>query len=136
MNSLFTAIFSHFSATTDSGLYSDLSGRMYLNFAPQGVTFPYCVYSSVVDIDELDFSDEREDFTIQFDIFTENNSAIEAGQLLESLKTMFDDCSLNVTGWRHLEFSRVGVTPNNDFSTEPAIQGYSVEYDVLLEKER
>jgi len=136
MNSLFTALYNHFSATTGSGFYNDVSGRMYLNIAPQEATFPYCVYFSVSDVDDLDFSDEHEDFLIQFNIFSQNNSASEAGDLLESLKTMFDDASLTVTGWRHLEFQRSSVTPNNDFGQVPPIQGYSVDYDVLLEKER
>ena len=136
MNSLFTAIYNHFSATTGSGFYNDVSGRMYLNYAPQGATFPYCVYFSVSDDNDLDFSDEHEDFLTQFNIFSQNNSAVEAGNLLKSLKAMFDDCSLTVTGWRHLSFKRGNVYPNNDFSQDPPIIGYSVEYDVLLEKER
>jgi hypothetical protein len=136
MNSLFKSIWNHFSATTGSGFYNDISGRLYHNVAQQEEIFPYCVYFSVDDIDELDFTDEREDFTIQFNIFSQNNSAMEAGNLLESLKTMFDNCSLTVTGWNHLQFQRDGVTPNNDFAQVPPIQGYSVSYDVLLEKQR
>jgi len=136
MNSLFSAIYNHFSATTGSGFYNDISGRMRLNKAEQGDSFPYCVYFSVSDLDEVDFSDEREDLLLQFNIFSQNNSALEAGTLLESLKTMFDDCSLTVTGWRHLEFSRGQTYQNNDFTQEPYIHGYSVEYNVLLEKER
>ena len=136
MNSLFTAIYDRFSSTTSSGFYNDISGRLRHNKASQGDTFPYCVYFSVSDIDELDFTDEREDFTLQFDIFTQKNSGTEAGNLLESLKTMFDNCSLTVTGWNHLQFQRKQIYPNNDFSQDPSIQGYSVEYDVLLEKQR
>ena len=136
MNSLFTAIWDQFSATTGSGFYNDVSGRMYLNKAPQGGTFPYCVYFSASDLDDVDFSDEREEFLIQFNIFSQNNSSTEAGNLLDSLKTMFDTCNLNVTGWNHLKFWRESVTPNNDFSQVPPIQGYSVDYDVLLEKQK
>ena len=136
MNSLFQGIYNHFSANTTTGFYNDVSGRMYLGQAPQGAVFPYCVYFSVSDIDELDFSEEREDFLLQFNIFSQNNSALEAGNLLESLKTMFDNCSLTVTGWRHLQFKRSMVHPNSDFTQVPPIQGYSIDYDVLLEKER
>jgi len=136
MNSLFAAIYNRFSSTTGSGFYNDVSGRMYLNHAPQEASFPYCVYFSVSDIDELDFGEEREDFLLQFSIFSQNNSAYEAGTLLESLKTMFDDCSLTVTGWRHLQFQRGSVYPNNDFDQVPPVVGYSVDYDVLIEKTR
>lgn len=136
MNPLFKGIYNHFSATTTTGFYNDISGRLYLNVAPQETTFPYCVYFSVSDIDELDFSDEQEDFLIQFNIFSQNNSALEAGNLLESLKTMFDNCDLTVTDWNHLRFQRNSVYPNNDFSQVTPIQGYSVDYDVLLEKRK
>ena len=136
MNALFQGIWNWFSNTTGSGFYIDISGRMYHNVAPQGATFPYCVYFSVSDVDELNFTDEHEDFLIQFNIFSLNNSATEAGTLLESLKTMFDNCNLTVTDWRHLKFQRDFVIPNNDFSQVPPIQGYSVQYNVLLEKER
>ena len=136
MNSLFESIYNHFSATTGSGFYNDVSGRMFHNIAPQQSTFPYCVYFSVTDYDELDFSDEHEDFLIQFNIFSKSNSALEAGNLLESCKTMFDNCNLNVTDWRLLQFKRNSVLPNNDFRQVPSVQGYSVDYDVLLEKEK
>jgi hypothetical protein len=136
MNSLFKGIFNHFSATTTAGFYNDVSGRMYHNVAPQQATFPYCVYFSVSDVDDLDFSDEHENFLIQFNIFSKNNSALEAGNLLESLKIMFDNCILTVTGWRHLQFKRDMVNPNNDYSQVPPVQGYSVGYNVLLEKAR
>jgi hypothetical protein len=136
MNSLFTAIYNRFQTTTGSGFYNDVSGRMYLNHASQGATFPYCVYFEVSAVDELDFTDEREEFAIQFNIFSQKNSAQEAGTLLESLKTMFDDCSLTVTGWRHLQFQRNFTMPNNDFSQSPPVIGYSVEYDIILEKAR
>jgi len=136
MNSLFTAIWDRFSSTTASGFYNDLSGRMYLNHAPQETTFPFCVYFVVSDFDELDFAEEREDFAMQFNVFSENNSATEAGNLLGSLKTMFDNCSLTVTNWRHILFQRNFIAQNNDFSQVPPIHGYSVEYDILLEKTR
>ena len=136
MNALFKAIINHFNATTGSGFYNDISGRLRLNIAKQGEIFPYCVCFSVSDVDDLDFSEEHEDFLIQFNIFSQNNSAVEAGDLLEALKTMFDNCSLTVTGWRHLQFQRSLVMPNNDFSQVPSIHGYSIEYEALLEKTR
>ena len=136
MNALNKAIWNRFKTTTGSGFYNDISGRMYHNKASQKATFPYCVYFSLSDVNELDFTDDREDILIQFNIFSQNNSALEAGNLLESLKTMFDNCSLTVTDWRHIKFQRDFVIPNNDFSQDPPIQGYSVQYNVLLERER
>ena len=134
MNALFAGIWDHFSATTTTGFYNDVSGRMYNYKAPQRATFPYCVYFPVSGLDDIDFGEEREEILMQFNIFSQNNSALEAGTLLESLKTMFDDCSLTVTGWNHIEFSRNLIYPNGDYSQNPPIHGYSVEFDVMLEK--
>ena len=136
MNSLFQAIYNKFNATTSHGAYTNIDGRFYLNNAPQNTTFPYVVYFSVSDINDLDFTEEHEDFLIQFNIFSQNNSAIEAGQILTNFKSLFDNCSLTVTGWRHLQFQRSLVMPNNDFGQVPPIHGFSIEYDVLLEKAR
>jgi len=88
MNSLFTAIYNHFSATTGSGFYNDVSGRMYLNYAPQGATFPYCVYFSVSDDNDLDFSDEHEDFLTQFNIFSQKQFS---GRSRQPFKIAQDD---------------------------------------------
>ena len=134
MNALFAGIWDRFGTTTGSGFYNDLSGRMYHYKAPQGATFPYCVYFPVSGLDDIDFGEEREEILVQFNIYSQNNSALEAGSLLESLKTMFDDCSLTVTGWNHIEFSRNLIYPNSDYDQVPPIHGYSVEYDVMIEK--
>jgi hypothetical protein len=135
MKALFKGIWDHFATTTGSGFYNDISGRLHRDEAEQGETFPYCVYFSVSDVDELDFTDEREDFLIQFSVFSDA-SATEADNLLESLKTMFDNASMTVTDWRHLQFQRDFVIPNNDLQQEPPVHGYSVQYNALLEKER
>ena len=135
MNSLFTAIYNKFTATT-TGFYNDVSGRMYLYKAPQDAPFPYCVYFPVSDLNDVDFSDETEEFLVQFNVFSQSNSATEAGTLLASLKTLYDDCDLTVTGWRHLEFSRGTVYPLNNYDKETTTYGYAVEYDVTLEQER
>ena len=154
MNSLFTAIYTLFTPSTliteagdtritEAGdtritekfidFYNDIGGRLYLDVAPQAATFPYCVYTGDR-INEMDFTDERRAFSIQFDIFTQNNSALSAGNILENLKTVFDNCVLSVSGWRHLQFKRDMINPNNDFSQVPPVVGYSIDYDVLLEK--
>jgi len=120
---------------SDILLYEAIEGRLYLDVAPQQATFPYCIYSVDANID-FDFTDEREGLLLQFDIFSQNNSALEAGQLLELLKKKFDNCDLSVTNWRHIGFQRDFVIPNNDFSQVPPIIGYSVQYNALLEKQR
>jgi len=136
MNALQIAIYNKFNANTGHGAYTGVSGRFYLNVAPQGVTFPYVVYFEVTDIDDLNFTDELQEHLIQFNCFSQNNSALEAGQIFDNLKRLFDNCSLTVTDWRHIGFQRALTIPNNDFSQVPPIHGYSIQYDVLLERDK
>lgn len=136
MNVLFSAIMTHFGLNPGSGFYNDIGGRLHLYKAPQENIFPYCVYFPAADDADDDFTDDHEDFEIQFNIFSQDNSALEAGNLLESLKTMFDDCSLSVSGWNHIKFQRINTLTNNDTTQVPPIYGYSVMYSVLLEKQR
>lgn len=134
MNELFTSIYNKYNSDTSHGAYTNVSGKFYLNYVPQGTSPPFIVYFSVSDINEVDFGEERQDFTIQFNLFSQNYSATEAGTILGNLKSLFDDCSLTVTDWRHITFSRGNTYPNNDFSQDPPVHGYSVEYEVMIEK--
>lgn len=136
MNALFAAIMTHFALVPGSGFYNDIGGRMYLDVAPQESTFPYAVFFMAADENDPDFTDEHEDIEIQFNIFTQDNSGLAAGTLLGSLKTMFDYAALSVTGWSQLSMIRSQVLSNNDFTRVPPIRGYSVMYDVRLEKKR
>ena len=136
MNELQAAIYNKFNASTTHGCYTNVGGRFYLHKAPQNSSFPFIVYFPVTDMDEVDFSDEREDFLIQFSIFSENNSPYEAGTILGNLKSFFDDCTLTVTGYNHLRFSRTMTIPNNDITVVPPVFGYSVDYEVTIEKSK
>jgi len=98
--------------------------------------FPYCVYFEIVDIQDVDFGEYKEEITAQFNVFSQNSSATEAGIILSCFKDLFDDCSLTVTNWRHVYMQRKSIYPNNDFDQDPPIQGYSIEYDMLIEKNK
>ena len=132
MNELFTAIYNEL--TTVNSLNTAVGGRIYLGFAPQRSSFPFCVFDSVVGVTEEDFGEERSDFLIQFDIFSQKNSADEAGDVLGYLKTLMDNASLTVTGWSQVTFSRGNEYRNNDFTQTPPVHGYSIEYNCIIEK--
>lgn len=139
MNEVFTAIFNLYNAGNDlkTALYvSDIYPGLYLDEVPQDLSATeYCVYGLVSDDQDYDFSDTTEDLLIYFNLFTETGQS-RAGELLGYLKALFDDATLAVTGWRHLYMVRDFVGPNNNISVEPAIYGYHVEYEVLVEKLR
>lgn len=135
MNVLFAGIYNEMgTAGSPTALYTAIGGRLYLGQAPQEATFPYVVYDLITQYDELDFSDEIKIFQIQFDIYSQNNSATEAGTVLASLETVYNNCALTVTGWRHLSMILDFMIPNNDFEEVPPVRGYSVQYKIELEK--
>ena len=136
MNALYKAIYNKFNASTGHGAYTSVSGRFYLNVAPQATTFPFVVYFEVTDVDDLYFTEELQEYLMQFNIFSQSNSSLEAGQIFENIKSLFDNCNLTVTDWRHIGFQRKLTVPNNDFTQVPPIQGYSVQYNIILEKAR
>jgi len=136
MNEVFTAIYNKYNNSTGHGAYTNLGGRFYHNIAPQSAMFPYCVYFEIVDIQDVDFGEYKEEITAQFNVFSQSSSATEAGIILSCFKDLFDDCSLTVTNWRHVYMQRKSIYPNNDFDQDPPIQGYSIEYDMLIEKNK
>ena len=134
MNEIFTAIYNKFTTDPLDNFYVSIGGRLYLEKAPQNAVYPYVVYSMITDERDWMFEEEFEEFTIDFNIWSQAASADEAGDILGYLKALFDDCSLTVAGgWRHLLFQRDVVFGNHDLEEDPPIWGYLVQYTVMVE---
>ena len=129
MNSVRTAIYDKYTA-------SALTYGFYYGKAPQESSFPYIVFFDVSNMNDVDFGEEREDLLVQFNIFSQNNSPTESETILTNVRSLFDDCSLTVTDWRHLYMQRGNTYSNNDYAQVPPIHGFSVEYDILIEKDK
>jgi len=130
---LFAAIKTKFDAVKVGNFYADMSGRLYFHEAPQGATYPYCVYQMISDAPEYYFNSERfEDFLIQFAIFDNDQSGYDITGYYESLKTMFDDVVLTVSGYTNVIFERESARLTRD--PEDNVWQYSVDYRVMCEK--
>ena len=136
MNVLYTGITSLFTGATGHAYYTAIGGRQYLKKAPQGATFPYCVYFPVSSIADRSFTTMEEEYLIQFNIFSRKNSASEAGTILAALFTRYDYCTLTVAGYNFISMQRDFTVPNDDFSQDAPIYGYSVQYTTIIEKSR
>ena len=101
MNNVRKAIYDKYTSSTGHGAYTNVAGRFYYGKAPQEATFPYIVFFDVSNINDVDFGEEREDLLVQFNVFSQNNSPTESETILTNLRSLFDDCSLTVTDWRH-----------------------------------
>ena len=135
MRDLFTGIYTEFESAPASSFYNALSGRLYLEEAPQGTAFPYAVYSLVSNPVDYNFTNRLEEATIDFNLYSDSASgSAEVNGLYEKLKEQFDDVNLTVAGYSALEFRRENAWLNKLPSDIPnkSVWGYTVQYGVLL----
>jgi hypothetical protein len=101
----------------DSTLYWSLGGRCYYDTADSD-DLPRLVYSIVSGVPDNVFQKTGESILIQFDLF----SALSAGKtqittMYTDLTTLFDDCTLTITGKNCVLFQRQNtVTMVEDLS--------------------
>lgn len=136
MNALFIAIYNQFTKDLGGGVhydvYDDVSGRFYLEHAPQDVDWPYIVYNLVNDANDWTFSENYEDCAIQFNLFSEAASADEVGDMFTHLKTCFDDCALTVAAYTHLYMQR-GELASLRWDPDAKHWHYVIEYNILIQ---
>lgn len=141
MKVVFTAIKTLFDATSGTpavhnAAYLALGGRLYLGQAPQPVTAPYCVYTMVSQVAGWSFSDAEEMFRIQFSIWSQSASAVEVLDASSALWVLYDDCTLTVTGYRHIYMQReLSVLLREDVEDE-IWWHHATDYVVRMEKTR
>lgn len=134
MKVLSKAIVAKFKETTGgvhNSLYTLVSGQIYKERAKQKATTPYLVYH-ITTVPDWNFCSEFERISVQFDIFSLDNSSEEIEDIFEALKTLFDWCSLSIVGYEHVymkrEVSRLIREPTDDE------WHYVIDYEILMEK--
>jgi len=104
MKALFDAINDKFKVYNP--FYADINGRMYFTQASQKAIFPYCVYSLISDMYEYQFTEEFSNIKIQFSIFDNAESSVNIEKYFEDLKTLYDWCTLSVSGYTSVYMRR------------------------------
>lgn len=132
MKAISTALFGKCAVGT--ALHTALGGRLYKGMAPDGVAYPYAVYLLVSDVSNPTFTEQLEDMTIQFSLFSSASSSGEVEDLFTALKALYDDCSLTVTGETLLWCQRENATLMVEDHTTPdgtvAVWHYAVDYNI------
>ena len=95
MNNLLSAIYGK---TIGSNLSTDVSGRIYLDQAPDETIFPYIVFYIVSGVPDRTFTEHYTDSIIQFSLFSSSKSAVEITKMYNDLKALFDEQPLTITG--------------------------------------
>ena len=97
MKELLTAIYSRF---TGSALEIDLTGGMHLHQAPLGTAMPYGVFLLVSVTPEYTFDTVHEHVLVQMSLYSDRESAVQITDLAAAQPSLYDDCRLDVTGYR------------------------------------
>jgi len=132
-NDLIKGIYSKF---TGSALQTALGGtKLYYKRAPQATALPYAVLTiSAIDYSQ-NFNEEEDEYTLLFRIYDDDRS--DAGDLCDTLTTLFDNCALTISGWRHILMERVFVYPVDDIENPQApVFGWAVQYAAMMEKNK
>ena len=132
MKELIEGIYSKFSAANTFNTY--IGGRMYLEEAPQGVTWPYATFHMDNAVHEWQFKTDYYDVSILFNLFSNDSDASEVLTMHDYLTDLYDDSLLTITGHSHVySIERFGTLAKEfDNNLKRNIWQYSVEYGVYI----
>lgn len=141
MNNLIQSITSKIT-TGPSNFYNDVSGRVYLDQAPDDTPrmFPDCIWLIVVDVPDNSFQKLGEEISIQFSLFSASPSVSEISTMYTDLKALFDDVKLTVTSStmvimkreRLVTFMEDAVVNTVTNSTQ-RVKVWNVDYSITLQ---
>ncbi len=139
MKDLFAAIYNQFANTSGSPpvnttIYTDLGGRLFNTFAPQGTQYPYAVFQLVSDVPEWTFTEDLEDVILQFNIFDNGESSANVCQYFTDLDALYHQCILTLSNYDCLYmFREISHLLRHD-EPEGGVWQYLVQYRILLQE--
>lgn len=135
MNNLLASIMTKISGSTFS---TDVGGRIFLDEAPHGSDYPYCVFFIVSDVPANTFSDLLDDILIQFSLFSESQGATEITTIYNDLVALFDNCSLTIATDTHIWMMRENLTTMVEDIETPSgnqrVKHWAVDYSIMVAK--
>ncbi len=134
MQNLTTAIFSKLSG---SALSNDINGQLFKGRAPSNTRLPYIVFSVPSDAPQYTFTESFEGAIVLFDLYSDSISVLEISTMYADLKTLYDECSLTITGETLVWMREASVSTSvEDITTQDGIQQvkhWAVNFDVLTQ---
>lgn len=133
MLNLTTAIYGKLSG---SALADHVSTRMYKGRAPEEAAYPYIVYLTISDVPNLTFSEDFEDIVIQFSLFSSTSSSTEVENMYTDLKTLYDECTMTITGetlvWMVRQNTSLMVEDHTTRAGLIQVWHYAVDYYMMV----
>ena len=132
MKNLTTAIWGRLSGSSFS---TAIGGRMYKSQAPENTEFPYAVYRVVTNTPERTFSEDYENTTIQFSLFSIASGTTEIEGMFTNLKTLYDEQSFSITGSTLIWMRRATTVFNVEDHITPngtqRVWAYHVDFEIM-----
>ena len=136
MKNLYTGLMTYFN--TSNNFNTAIGGRMFNTIAPENTPMPYCVFTHVVSTQADTFTEDMDEITLQFSIFSDSSSSTEVHDAMTYCKTLFDDCTFTVTSGVVVQFMRgVDGLIIEEYETESGSQRvwhFHVDYSVIRRK--
>ena len=121
-----------------SALSDDVGGRVFLDeYHGSGpAVYPYAKFFIVSGVPEKTYSEDYENITVQFSLFSISESAVEIADMYADLTALFDECALTITGYTLIWMKRQNLTTMIDEITTPAgtatLKHWAVDYEILM----
>lgn len=134
LKNLSMAIYNRF-INAGTSLQGLIDRRFYKGRAPEGTDYPYCVFRVITDVPEKTYTEDYERVVVQFSLFSITSSTLEVENMLTYLESLYDECSLSITGATLIWMKRDNVTFLEEEHTTPSgtsqVHAYHVDYEIL-----
>ncbi len=129
---LFNAIYGKLAG---SALAGTIGTKLFDTVAKEGAEFPYAVFQVVSGFPEYTFTENFENASWQFSLFSSESSTTEILGMYNNLITLYDECSLTVTGmqwYNWMKRTNKRLMPEDHVTPDGTIPifHYAVDYDI------
>ena len=120
-----------------SDFLNSVGGRFRNGRAEDGEQYPYCVFLLPVTADPVwlsTFTEDIEDLTIQFSIFSSLYSPSEAWTIYGYLNALYEECTLTITGKKLIHMARrntVYIPEDHTVEGTQRIHHVAVDYRII-----
>lgn len=117
----------------DDNMAYDPKPKLYNTEAPSRVTFPYITFMQISGVTANALKRNKiEDFLYQFNIYSTDNAVEEINDIYEDLKTVFDDCTLVITGYNFIDMDRNFSKKEKVKIKSQSIWQYVIQYRINI----
>lgn len=129
IDKVLTGIFTKFTGSTFA---TAVGSRMYSRFVPQLPVFPYAVIALPNTMHDWNYTDQFEEVDVQISIFSTSGSETEITDILTKAITLYDNCTLTVSGYTSVFMQRESIHALSD--GENGVRQFTIIYNLLIEK--